>query len=271
MKTDAERLQIALNFVNGPDVEYHKNVVQLREDLARFLEYPLLESGQDFPDLDDRWPDTIGGSTYEVTARIDLSTTSLHINMGDLSVAKGPAVREGLSDFLGFGAEAVPVPAKVLRQLQNRTRRLIHDYLGDREADEARHVTWVERGPGTKERRDAGKDTVFHVNELADQLGGTVTVVGRGADLHTHIAAEPEVAFLWIILLLINGEPSIRVCEHPDCSHFFVGARRSRRYCSDRCGQSVRDARQYAKPEKRAKKIHYMREKRAREKVATGS
>ena len=135
MKTNVERLRIALNFVNGPDVEYHKNVVQLREDLAQFLGYPLLESGQDFPDLDDYWPDTIGGSTYEVTARIDLSATSLHINMGDLSVAKGPAVREGRSDFLGCGAEAVPVPVKVLRQLQNRTRRLINDYLGDREAD----------------------------------------------------------------------------------------------------------------------------------------
>jgi hypothetical protein len=272
MKTDAERLQLALDFVNGPDPEDHGSVMQLRHDLAIFLSYPLLEDDQIVPDLEDRWSDTIGGTSYEVTAKIELAVSRvLHIDMRELSVSKGASRREGLADFIGFGPESVAVPVKVLRQLQNRTRQLIHDYLGYREADERRHATWVERGPGTKERRADGKDTVFHVNELAEQLGGTIKVVGRGAGLRTHITAEPEAAFLWIVLLLINGEPSIRVCQKPDCSHFFVGARRSKRYCSERCGQSVRDARRYAKPEKRAKKIRYMREKRAREKVATGS
>ena len=275
MRTDAERLELVLKFVNGPDVE-EANQRELRENLASFLGYPLLADDQIVPDLADRWPDTIGGSNFEISAQIDLSATSLHINVGELPVAKGPAAREGLSGFIGFGPEAVAVPVGVIRKLQNRARRLIYDYHGDREADEARHATWIERGTGTKEQRAVGerklpKDTIFYINELAERLGGTITAVGRGADIRTHISADPEVAFLWIVLLLINAEPNIRVCEKSDCSNFFVGARRWKRYCADRCGQAVRDTRQYAKPEKRAKTIDYMRAKRAREKAAAGS
>jgi len=274
MRTDAERLELVLKFVNGPDVE-EANQREMRENLASFLGYPLLADDQI---VADRWPDTIGGSNFEISAqsRPEYHEPSHQRGRAVGRVAKGPAAREGLSDFIGFGPEAVAVPVGVLRKLQNRARRLIYDYHGDREADEARHATWIERGAGTKEQRAVGerklpKNTIFYINELAERLGGTITVVGRGADIRTHISADPEVAFLWIVLLLINAEPNIRVCEKSDCSNFFVGARRWKRYCSDRCGQAVRDARQYAKPEKRAKKIDCIRAKRAREKAVAGS
>ena len=62
MKTDAERLRIALNFVNGPDVEYHKNVVQLREDLASFSGIHCLSQARTCPIL------TTAGRTPSVEA-----------------------------------------------------------------------------------------------------------------------------------------------------------------------------------------------------------
>ena len=239
MKTDAQRLELVLDFVNGPDVE-DANQRELRESLASFLGYPLLEDGAVVPDLTNRWPSNIGGTSFEVTAHIDVSVTSLHIDMGELSVGKVPKPMEGLSDFIGFGPEAVPVPVGVLRELQNRTRQLIHRHLGS-------------------------KDSVLYVNELAEKLGGTLSVVGRGADLRTHISAEPEVAFLWIVLLLVNSQPAIRVCANSKCEKLFVGTRKTKLYCSGRCGQAVRDRRHYSKPEKRKRKVEYMRAKRASE------
>ena len=68
MRTDAERLELVLKFVNGPDVE-EANQREMRENLASFLGYPLLADDQIVPDLADRWPDTIGGSNFEISAQ----------------------------------------------------------------------------------------------------------------------------------------------------------------------------------------------------------
>ena len=290
MKTDDQRLQVALDFVNGPDIE-DVNQRALREDLAKFLGYPLLADGEIVPDLDDRWPSNIGGIGYEVSAHIDMTDFRMHMSYKEVDVfiwytlslvtdfdgsikfvndivhgpdvedanqrerrddlakllgypptevVAGYAVQESLAAFIGFGPEAVPVPVGVLRQLQNRTRQLIHRHLGS-------------------------KNSVLYVNELAEQLDGTPTVVGRGEDIRTLISAEPVDAYQWIVLFLVNGQPAVRACANSKCERLFVATRKTRLYCSDRCGQAVRDRRHYWKPETRKRKVEYMREKRASE------
>lgn len=261
MKTDDQRLQLVLDFANIPDIE-EANQRELRSNLAEFLGYPLLADGEILPDLDDRWPINIGGTGFEVSAHIDLTGASM---------SKGYEVRDALAGFIGFGPPQEEVPFDVLRKLQDSTRGLIYDYLEDEDADRRRHATWVERGPGTEERRLAGKDSMSHVNKLADleklveQLGGTIRAVGRGSTLRTHISGQPEVAFQWIVLLLIYGEPDIRICVRSKCQNFFVSNRSSKKYCSDRCGHAERNARQYADPEKRKRKNALRRARRASE------
>ena len=327
MKTDAQRLELVLKFVNGGDVE-RANQRWLRESLASFLGYPLLEDDAVVPDaarlhqaLTNRWPSNIGGTSFEVSAHIDMTDFHIHMSYTEVDVfiwytlslvtgfdgsikfvndivhgpdvedanqrerrddlakllgypptevVAGYAVQESLAAFLGFGPEAVPVPVGVLRELQHRTRRLIHQSIADREADKARHATWVERGPGTEERRAVGerklpKDTMSYVNELAEQLDGTPTVVGRGANLRTLISAAPVDAYQWIVLLLVTGQPAVRACANGKCERLFVGTRKTKLYCADRCGQAVRDHRHYWKPETRKRKVEYIRAKRASE------
>ena len=241
MKTDDQRLQLALDFVNGPDVK-DANLGELRENLAKFLGHSLLADGENIRDpdvvkrkVDEAWPDNIGGTGFEVDAHIDVT---------GISMSKGYEARDALASFIGFGPKQEEVPFDVLRKLQNRTRQLIHRHLGS-------------------------SDTVLYANELAEQLGdrtgSAITVVGRDGDIRAHITAEPAVAFQWIVLLLINGQPDLRACAHSKCEKPFVKARTTKLYCSDGCGAAARTARQYADPKKRAAKIKYIREKRARE------
>jgi hypothetical protein len=226
MRTDAERLQIALDFVNGPDIEEeevaHRNVSpRLREDIARFLGFPLLEDDQYSPDPEDRWPDCIGGSNYEVDIKIDKS------------VFEGTSKKHGLAEFIAFGPSSVPVPVKVLRRLQIKTRMLIHKHLAGQE-----------------------------INDLAEQLGGPYTVRDRDGALHTCITARPEIAFQWIVLLLLKGESYIQVCAAPDCDQFLVRIGR-RQYCGDVCSQRVRSAKYYEDAKNRAKNYRGLKRRRA--------
>ena len=261
MKTDDQRLQLVLDFVNMDGIA-PSNLRELRANLAEFLGYPLLADGEIFPDLNDgTWPSNIGGTGFEVSTHIDLT---------GISMSKGYEARDALAGFIGFGPEQEVAPVGVLRRLQNSTRGLIDDYLEDEDADRRRHATWVERGPGTEERRAVGerklpKDTISHLNKLAESLGGTITAVGRGSTLRAHVTAEPLLAFQWIVLLLINGVPDIRICARPKCLNFFVSNRSSNKYCTRRCSNAERNARQYADPKKRKAKIKYMRAKRASE------
>ena len=92
MKTDAQRLELVLKFVNGGDVE-RANQRWLRESLASFLGYPLLEDDAVVPDaarlhqaLTNRWPSNIGGTSFEVSAHIDMTDFHIHMSYKEVDV-----------------------------------------------------------------------------------------------------------------------------------------------------------------------------------------